>query len=184
MAGPRGERLTLARIVRVRGVKGEVAAEILTDFPQRLTKLHEVWLVTPAGAESQARVRKCWLATSHGGQAIFHFEGCDSIDQARPLVGCEVQVPLSQRTKLPRGKHYVGDLVGCEVFERHPSAAPELLGSVSDVDFTGGTAPLLVVNTPSGELLIPFAADICVLVDPPARRIEVVLPEGLRDLNR
>jgi len=43
---------------------------------------------------------------------------------------------------------------------------------------------LLVVETRGGELLIPLAEDICTRIDPVARRIDVVLPEGLRDLNR
>ncbi|HMD31282.1 MAG TPA: ribosome maturation factor RimM [Candidatus Acidoferrales bacterium] len=187
----RGAKVTLARIVRPRGLKGEVAAQILTDFPERLTRLREVWLAAPArgdGAalpERLARVRACWIATSRGGQAIFHFEGCDSIPQAEALVGYEVQVPMEDRTKLPRGKHYVSDLVGCEVYERPRDAAQlERLGAVRDVEFPGGGAPLLVVESPTGEILIPMVEGICVLVDPAARRIEVVLPEGLRDLNR
>ena len=187
MASPRGERLTLARIVRVRGVKGEVAAEILTDFPQRLTKLREVWLVPPGtnAAEHKVKVRRCWLATSHGGQAIFHFEGCDSIEQAKSFVGLEVQVPLSHRAPLPSGRHYVSDLVGCDVWELVPAGgAAQRLGPVRNVDFHGGGAPLLVVDGPAGELLIPMARDICVSIDTAARRIEVVLPDGLRELNR
>jgi 16S rRNA processing protein RimM len=181
VAAPHGERLTLARIVRARGTKGEVAAEILTDFPERLTKLREVWLVPPVAgaAERKARLRNVWLATSRGGQVIFHFEGCDSIPEAQALVGCEVQVAFAERAKLPKGKHYVNDLVGCEVYE-----AGERLGAVRDVQFTGGSASLLVVEGASGEILIPLAEGICVLVDPAARRIEVILPEGLRDLNQ
>ncbi len=38
------DRLTLARLLRPHGIRGEIAAEILTDFPERLTKLREVWL--------------------------------------------------------------------------------------------------------------------------------------------
>ena len=65
---------------------------------------------------------------------------------------------------------------------------PELLGTVRDVQFPGegesvrGT-PLLEVETGAGELLIPLAEDICKRIDAAARRIEVTLPEGLRDLN-
>jgi ribosomal 30S subunit maturation factor RimM len=65
--------------------------------------------------------------------------------------------------------------------------APSLLGKVRDVQFPGeqqaGT-PILEVETSSGELLIPLAADICARIDTAARRIDVTLPEGLRDLNR
>jgi ribosomal 30S subunit maturation factor RimM len=66
------------------------------------------------------------------------------------------------------------------------ATAPALVGTVSDVQMTGedvaGT-PLLVVDTRHGELLIPLAEDICTRIDPAARRIDVLLPEGLRDLN-
>jgi len=33
-------------------------------------------------------------------------------------------------------------------------------------------------------LLIPLAQEICVQIDTAARRIEVILPEGLRELNQ
>jgi 16S rRNA processing protein RimM len=127
-------------------------------------------------------VRGCWLSQSRGGQAIFHFEGSDSISDAEKLVGLEVQVPFADRMKLPSGSYYVTDLIGCEVCEKDGAG----IGRVSDVQFTGeglaGT-PILVVDSPQGELLVPLAQDICVLIDTSARRIEVVLPEGLRELN-
>ena len=197
--------VTLARIVRARGRKGEVAAEILTDFPERLTRMREVWLWDGASQPRHFQVRACWL---HKQQAIFHFESCDSISAAEKLVGLDVQVPLSERVALGAGKYYVTDLMGCEVWEmkdardakeaddakeiarslasRASPASLASLGVVRDVQFTGeetsGT-PLLVVETPKGELLIPFAAEICRRVDVGARRIDVVLPEGLRELN-
>jgi ribosomal 30S subunit maturation factor RimM len=65
--------------------------------------------------------------------------------------------------------------------------APTLVGTVNDVQIPGeeiaGT-PLLEVETSGGEILIPLAADICTKIDISARRIEVVLSEELRDLNR
>jgi 16S rRNA processing protein RimM len=85
--------------------------------------------------------------------------------------------------RLRPDSHYVNDLVGCDVFEKE---APGAIGRVADVQFTGegvrGT-PILVIESPQGELLIPLAQDICVKIDTDARRIEVVLPEGLRELN-
>jgi 16S rRNA processing protein RimM len=57
---------------------------------------------------------------------------------------------------------------------------------VRDVEISGedvaGT-PVLVVDSAQGEILIPLAQEICVNVDTVARRIDVVLPEGLLDLN-
>jgi hypothetical protein len=41
----------------------------------------------------------------------------------------------------------------------------------------------LVINAPHGEVLIPLVADICVAVDPKAKRIRVAAPDGLIELN-
>ena len=109
--------VTLARILRARGLRGEVAAEILTDFPERLPNLREVWLADGRGAPRRISVQRCWLSTSRGGQAIFHFAGVDTVEAAEKLRGAEVQVPLDQRTQLGAGQYYVSDLIGCEVWE-------------------------------------------------------------------
>lgn len=127
-------------------------------------------------------MRGCWLSQSRSRQAIFHFEGSDSISEAEKLVGREVQIPISERMLLPGGSYYVNDLIGCEV-----CTDGRAIGRVRDVQPTGqdilGT-PLLVIDAPEGELLIPLAQEICVRVDVHSRSIEVILPEGLRDLNR
>jgi 16S rRNA processing protein RimM len=183
----RAAYVTVARVLRAHGRRGEVAAEILTDFPQRLTKLASAELYNPKthtvpnGGRS-TRVLSCWLSHSRGGQAIFHFEGSDSIDDAKRLVGLEVQIPLAERPRLPGGSYYVSDLTGCEVVDQHSGT----LGRVADVEFIGeGVAgtPNLVVDSPRGEILIPLAEDICVDINVAGKRITVSLPEGLRDLN-
>lgn len=163
-------------------MRGEVAAEILTDFPERLTRLSSVELWDGRGVPRRAAVRKCWLSHSRGGQAIFHFAATDSVEDARKLVGLEVQVPFEDRVKLPAGSYYISDLVGCVVREKDGRD----VGVVRDVEIHGDVisgTPNLVVDTARGELLIPLAQEICVDVDLAARRILVVLPEGLRELN-
>jgi 16S rRNA processing protein RimM len=192
----------VARILRPRGNKGEVAAEILTDFPKRLTTLKEIFLRS-SGGQSEAEPRRtavkiCWLSQNHPGQIVFHFEGCDSISKAEELRGLEVLLPFAQRIAPPGGHYFVSDLIGCSVHEIpkeisavssspcYGAEAPALLGTVRDVQFTGeGTAgtPILVVDTAQGEVLIPLAEDICKMIRIEERRIEVALPEGLRELN-
>ncbi|HEY6264892.1 MAG TPA: ribosome maturation factor RimM [Candidatus Acidoferrum sp.] len=191
----------VARILRARGNKGEVAAELLTDFPERLTKLKEVF-VGPAGGKMEPRqvaLKNCWLSQNHRGQAVFHFEGVNSISEAEKYRGMEILLPFEQRVTIPAGQYFVSDLIGCSVFENSVATpvvasspcslgeAPSLLGTVRDVQIPGedfpGT-PLLEVETSQGDLLIPLAVDICTRIDTVARRIDVVLPEGLRDLNR
>jgi 16S rRNA processing protein RimM len=191
----------VARILRARGNKGEVAAELLTDFPERITKLKEVFIGRGGGKNEprRAAVKSCWLSQNHRGQIVFHFDGVNSISEAEKFRGLEVLLPFEQRVTLPAGQYFVSDLIGCSVFENPVSPpvvssspcsmgeTPALLGTVSDVQFPGeemsGT-PLLEVETSSGEILIPLAADFCRNIDTKARRIDVVLSEGLRDLNQ
>ena len=200
MSGESQRWVAVARILRPRGNKGEVAAELLTDFPQRLTLLQEAFLSDDRslGEPRRLQIKSCWLSQNHPGQAVFHFEGFSSISDAEKLRGLDVLLPIERRVLLPAGQYFISDLIGCSVFENardasplasspcSMSTAPSLLGSVTDVQFTGegvsGT-PLLVVDARGGELLIPLAEDICTKIDPPARRIDVLLPEGLRELN-
>jgi 16S rRNA processing protein RimM len=178
------EGVTLARVVRPWGRRGQVAADILCDFPQRLTHLDAAWLCDGRNPPRRVAILSCRL---HLGQAIIQFAGSESISDAERLRGLEVQVPLSTRLPLGPGRHYISDLVGCEVFE--PGAAAPL-GRVRAVEGTRSGAAHdppeawnLVVATPQGDLLIPLAAEICTRIDTAARRIEVRLPDGLRELN-
>jgi 16S rRNA processing protein RimM len=210
MGARRQKWVALARILRARGNKGEVAVELLTDFPQRLKELKEVYLGDGAsdgergGEPRRVGVREFWVDRNHAGQAVYWFEACASISDAEKLRGLDVLIPFEQRVVLPAGQYFVEDLVGCSVFELPDtsanadvaavasspclmSEAPMLIGSVVDVQAIGeeqaGT-PILVIDVRGGELLIPLAEDICRRIDVAGRRIEVVLPEGLRDLNR
>ena len=199
MSGAAQRWVAVAHILRPRGNKGEVAAQLLTDFPQRLTGLREVFVAHAQDEPRRVDLASCWLSQNHPGQAVFHFAGCSSISEAEKFRGLDVLLPFEQRVTLPAGHYFISDLVGCSVFASGRAAspvasspcamstAPALLGGVADVQFTGegvsGT-PLLVVDTREGELLIPLAEDICTRIDTAARRIDVVLPEGLRDLNR
>jgi len=181
------DRLTLARLLRPHGIRGEIAAEILTDFPERLTKLREVWLWdSRTDVLQKITVQKCWLSFTRGGQAVFQFAGVDRIEDVEKLRGLEVQVPLSERMELPGGSYYISELAGCEVWEVIAAGEAEALetklGVVTGVQESG--TPVLEVDTPDGEVLIPLATEICRKIDVSARRIEVVMPEGLRDLNK
>lgn len=198
MNSPAEEKyVTVARVLRARGNKGEVAAELLTDFPERLPKIKQMYLRAESGARCEVALKAFWVERNHPGFCVFHFDGFASINDAEKLRGLEVQIPFEQRAALPSGSYFVTDLIGASVFElpaapspltSSPCSAPEvpsLLGTVRDVYFPGegqpGT-PLLALVTSRGELLVPLAEDICKRIDVAARRIEVLLPEGLRDL--
>jgi 16S rRNA processing protein RimM len=171
-AGAAEELVAVARVAKVRGVRGEVAADLLTDFPERFRGLEELIAVTPAGERRRLRVEKSWL---HGGRVILKFAGYDAPETARVLVGWELTVPESEAVALPEGEFFDWQLVGCRV----ETVEGRTLGEVSDV-LHYGAAPVLAVRAGSGaEELIPLVESICVEVDVAAKLIRVDPPEGL-----
>jgi len=94
-----GQFLAIARILRPQGRKGEVAAEILTDFPARFQQLPSVFLEVSGQAPQPVGLERAW---PHKGRIILKFSGIDSIESAARLRGRQVLIPWEQRTPLPR----------------------------------------------------------------------------------
>jgi 16S rRNA processing protein RimM len=128
----------------------------------------------------EVELKNHWL---HKGGIVLHFAGVDSITDAEQLAGLVVAVPRSERVPLPEDEIYIGDLIGCTLVDVARPDAPVVVGQIENVERAAGTAPLIVVQGGSGEVLIPFAKIYLRKVDLDARRLEMALPEGLTDLN-
>jgi 16S rRNA processing protein RimM len=164
--------LTLARLVRTHGVWGELAAELETDDTGLFVAGGEVELWNGRDSRRKARLLG---ARPHGDRLIVRFEGIDSLTEAERVAGWEVQIPAERRPALAAGRYYVADLLGCEVTELDSG---RVLGRVEGWIETGAV-PVLEVRDGEREILIPFAAAICVEIDPGNRSIRVRLPGGL-----
>lgn len=180
----------LARLRKPQGRKGEIFAELLTDFPEKFAERKKLWLlpdeVSGSGLRTQAAenprpvtLKTHWL---HKGGIVLHFDGVDSITAAEALAGLVVAIPSVERVPLSEDEAYVGDLIGCELVDV-AGAEPVLIGTIGDVDRSTGSAPILVLNRPGGEVLVPFAKSYLRRLDLAARRVEMALPEGLVDVN-
>ncbi len=193
----------LALIRRTQGRKGEVFADILTDFPEKFSERRRLWLLSQ-GASSvrlgepspprEAELVAHWL---HKGGVVLHFAGVDSISAAEELTGLVVAIPAAERAALEEDEVYVGDLIGCMLVDV-AGAEPVVVGEIEDVDRTAGPVALLVVHgvkagrqvgesasrqADASEILIPFAKSYLRGVDLDGKRVEMALPEGLADLN-
>ncbi len=177
-----GQWAWLARIRRTQGRKGEVFADILTDFPEKFAERRRLWLLpqtADAAFPREVELVAHWL---HKGGIVLHFAGIDSISAAETLIGMAVAIPRSERVPLPEGEAYIGDLIGCTLIDV-ATGQPTAIGEIEDVHTTAGPAPLLVVHGKAGEVLVPFAKSYLRKLDIDARRVEMALPEGLVDLN-
>jgi len=167
----------VAKIVRPQGRHGEVLADLLTDFPARFSERRRLFLIGPKGATREIELERHWL---HQGRVVLKFAGIDSINDAETLRGIEVAIPKSERAPLEDGAVYISDLIGCLLIDVRTGAK---VGNIADVDREATATPLLVVETASGEVLVPFAKAFAPSIDLAARQIEMQLPEGLLDLN-
>jgi len=177
----------LARIRKPQGRKGEVFAEILTDFPDKFKERRQLWLLAAdvaaaaaAQAPRQVELLNDWL---HKGGVVLHFAGVDSITAAEALKGMVVAIPREERAALGEDEVYVGDLIGCVLVDVAGAEAVHV-GEIEAVDRSGGAAPLLVVRGAKGEVLVPFTKSYLRKIDLDARRVEMELPMGLVDLSK
>jgi 16S rRNA processing protein RimM len=173
-----GRFLAIARILRPQGRKGEVAAEILTDFPERFQQLPAVFLEVPGQPPKAMDMERSW---PHKGQIILKFSGIESIESAARLRGLRVLIPWEQRAPLSPHHYYLCELQGCRVIWERQGRE---IGTVTEVEPTGGVDVLHVMR-PDGkcEVLIPLAQEICTRIDIATQTIVIDPPEDLLDLN-
>ena len=166
--------ISVARIARPQGHRGEVIADLLTDFPERFARLGRVYVKR---ADGRLLLLDLENSRMHKGRVALKFAGCDTVSGAEELRDARVLVSRDQLVELPEDTYYDFDLIGCDVVTtegRH-------LGRVEEVQ-NYGAAPLLVVRGGARELLIPFVLSICVEISIERKRIVVNPPEGLLDL--
>lgn len=187
----------LARIRRPQGRKGEVFADILTDFPEKFAERRQLWLLregiappsahhSTSGAAAEppllrpVQLKHHWL---HKGGVVLHFEGVESISDAEKLAGMIVAIPREERAALAEDEVYISDLIGCALVDVANPDAPATVGEIEDVERGAGPVPMLMVHGAKGEVLVPFAKSYLRKIDLENKRVEMALPEGLVDLN-
>jgi len=164
---------------KTQGRHGEVAVELHTDVPDRFRVGLKLFALAQDNSRRELQVEELW---PHKALLVLKFAGVDSISDAELLIGCELQVPRSERAQLESGWNYVSDLVGCVVFD-----SGREIGRIEDVQFGAGEAPLLIVVSGGGagskRYEIPYAEAYLKSVDLDRKQIQMQLPEGMLELN-
>lgn len=163
--------LTIGRILRPWGVRGEVKAQILTDFPERLESLETVLI----GEETRPfRVERARL---HSGTLLLKLAGYDTPEAVDALRDQELKVPLAEAATLRENQYFHHDIVGLQV----RSEAGEALGEVSEILGTGAN-DVYVVLTPRGrELLLPAIREVVRKIDLERGEMIVRLLPGMEE---
>lgn len=163
--------VAIAKIVKPRGLRGEVVADLLTDFPERFKGLESVIAVSRDGTRTDLKIEDFWFQKD---RVVLRFASFESIEAAQTLRDVEICIPESAAAKLNEGEFFDWQLAGCEV----ETIEGERIGTVREIMRPGGTE-ILVVENGTREFLIPFAEAICTEVDVEKKKIRVDPPEGL-----
>ena len=165
--------VAIARVVKVRGLRGEVAADVMTDFPERFDDLETVQARTPEGRALTLKLAACrW----QGERILLQFVGYDAPETSQQLVGCILGVPESECVALEEDEFYDWQLIGCRV--EHING--ETLGTVREVLHYGPNEVLVIkAANAAPDYLIPFVSAICIKVELDNKLIRVDPPEGL-----
>jgi 16S rRNA processing protein RimM len=170
------EFITLARVLKTQGRRGEVAVEVYSDVPDRFVVGMRLFALGDAGKRRELLVEDLW---PHKGHLVLKFQGVDSISDAEDLLRCELQVPLDERAKLEPGWTYTSDLTGCTVFD-----GDREIGRIEGIEFGAGEAPLLIVRGKQKmPYEIPYAEAYLVKVDLAGKQVRMRLPEGMLEIN-
>ncbi len=170
----RNELVSVAKVIKPQGNKGEVAAELLTDFPERFHHLKKVYLQKNDHSPFPLGLEAFWF---HRQRIVLKFSGIDDIGAAEGLRGHEVRIEREHLLALPPGSYYQFDLIDCVARD----SRGRMLGRVTEVLEVGGNY-LLNLRRDRKELLVPFAKDIVRRVDLSKKELICELPPGLEEL--
>jgi 16S rRNA processing protein RimM len=166
--------VAVARAVKTRGLKGEIVADLLTDFPERFETVSRLIALAPNGEREVVELENHWFRKD---RIVLKFIGCDSIEAASKFIGYEFAVPESERVPLDEGSFYQWELEGCRV----ETLQGEYVGTVSSIMRTGGTEMLVIEGT-GKQTLVPVVESIVVKIDLTSKKIVIDPPEGLLEL--
>jgi 16S rRNA processing protein RimM len=104
--------ISVARAVRTRGLKGEIVADLLTDFPERFEAIDRLIASSPTGQRRSVELEGYWFQKD---RIILKLANVDSIEAAQELVGYEFCIPEAERVRLDENEYYDFELEGCFV---------------------------------------------------------------------
>ena len=171
------ERIAVGIIRKAHGVRGEASIEPWTDSAERFEELKAVTLVSPD--DKLTRELRVESVRPHGERALMKFAGIDTPEEIQTLHNWTVEIPADQARALDEDEYFLHDLLGLTLLDGEGRER----GVVVDT-YEGGGGILLNVKRADGKTFeMPFAADICTNIDLGAKRMTVMLPEGLDDLD-
>ena len=163
--------LETGKIVGTHGIKGMTRVQVWADNNEFLSQFKFVY--TDKDGNGKLEISR---VQSHGTVALVAFKGVNTIEQAEKLRGTVIYINRKD-AKLPEGRYFITDLLGCEVFDADTN---ELLGKITDVSETGANDVWHITRN-SKEYLVPAIADVIVSVEKKKKKAVIRPMKGIFD---
>ncbi len=150
--------VTIGKIIRPVGLRGELRVLPLTDFPERFSVSEAVTVIT----KEAERLSCCIRSVRHDHRFVYlAFAGYDSRDAVDPLRESSIRITDAERMPLAEGRFYQDQIEGLQVYQEDG----RMLGRVNAILETGSNDVYVVHAPKSGEgpgkeYLIPALAAV------------------------
>ena len=167
-------QLRVGRLTKAHGLKGAIKLELFTDEPERrFTPGASFSLQVPSSSPWHGKTLRVTELRWYNGHPVGFFEGVTDRTTAETLVKAILWVDQDDAEELDDDTWYDHQLIGLDVLREG-----ERVGTVLRVDHLPAQ-DLIVVDTPAGEVFVPFVKAIVPAVDIAAGTITVTPPTGL-----
>ena len=162
--------LPVCKIVSTHGVRGEMKALPLCDGAAFLAKFKR--LFTSADGAGETRVLG---VRAQGNVILLRLDGVTDMDAARAQVGRTYYLAKAD-AKLPRGRYFIDDLLGCDVVD---ADTDRVYGQLTNVDRPAAQDIYTVTDGAGEEHMLPAVPEFVKKIDIDARKIFVTPIEGM-----
>ncbi len=163
--------ITIGKITRHQGNKGEVRINPLTDWPERFNQLEKVYLIKNR-IEKEVTIEKIRF---HKGSVIIKFESFNNIEKAIEHKSFAVKISEDKVVELPENNYFFHEIIGLDVYTIEDS----YLGVIDEILETKAN-DVYIIRDENSELLIPAIEDVIIEIDLSKDKMKVKLPPGLR----
>lgn len=168
--------ITIGRIIKARGLSGELSVEQLSDFPERYALLNDIKLEFKNGEIKSFKLERARIS---GSIVYIKLTGIDDRDAADSLKGAYLNITADDVYPLENDSYYIFELEGLDVFD----LKGEKIGKILRIE-RYPAHDVLVMVTETKEIMIPAVKSFIKEVNIPECKIIVDMPEGLPSYHK
>ncbi len=159
-------------IVSTHGLTGELKIYPHADYPEVLLEFDTFYIKKNKMHYQELKANSLRV---HKNMVLVKFEGIDSVELARNLIGSEIYLN-KEEIELPEDRYFVSDLIGCKIIDDESN---KIYGKIHDIKFLGASDIYYIKNEDGKEFMFPAVDEFIVSTDVENKEIRVKIIEGM-----